>query len=52
MSQKFPVWAVRPKLGISELWSRKVWGLALKGPNGVQGKAPESFGSLGLTHFL
>ena len=49
MSQKFPVWVVRPKLRISELWSSGVWGLTLKGPNGVWSKAPENFGSLGLT---
>ena len=52
VSQIYLVWAVRPKLGIFELWSRRVWGLALKGPNGVRGKAPENFGSLGLTHFF
>ena len=27
VSQKFPVWVARPKLGISELWSRWGWGL-------------------------
>ena len=36
MSQKFPIWAVIPKLGISELWSKGIWGPALKGPNGVR----------------
>ena len=53
VSQKFPLWVVKPKLGISELWSRWSWGwgLALKGPNGVQGKALENFRFLGLTHF-
>ena len=35
VSQKFPFWAVRHKLGISELWSKGVWGPALKGPYGV-----------------
>ena len=30
VSQKFPIWAVKPKLGISELW-----GPTLKAPNGV-----------------
>ena len=29
VSQKFPIWAVRPKLGISELWSR---GFGEQGP--------------------
>ena len=52
VSQKFPVWAVTPKLRISELWSRGFWGLALKGLNGVQGKALENFGSLELTHIF
>ena len=23
-------------------WSREVWGPALKGPNGIRGKAPEN----------
>ena len=35
VSQKFPVSAVRHKLGISELWSRGIWGPVLKGPNGI-----------------
>ena len=43
VSQKFPIWAVRYKLGISELWSRGVWGPTLKAPNGIWGKAPKIF---------
>ena len=34
VSQKFSVWAVRAKLGILKLWSKQVWGSALKVPNG------------------
>ena len=48
MSQKFPISAVRHKLGISELLSRGVWGPILKDPNGIQGKGPEIFGYLTL----
>ena len=43
VSQKFPIWAIRHKLGISELWSRGVWGPTLKAPNGIWGKAPKNF---------
>ena len=35
-SQKFPIWAVSPKLGNFELWSKGNWGPVLKGPNGVR----------------
>ena len=43
VSQKFPIWVVRHKLGISELWSRGVWRPTLKAPNGIWGKAPNFF---------
>ena len=46
--QKFPIWAVRHKLGISELLTRVVWGATLKAPNGVWGKALKNFGYLAL----
>ena len=46
--QKFPILAVKHKLGISKLWSRGIWGPTLKGPNGIRGKAPENFGYLTL----
>ena len=36
------------KLEISELWSRGVWGPAVKAPNVFQGKYPEIFGYLTL----
>ena len=48
VSQKFPISAVRHKLGISEPWSRGVWGPIPKGPNGIRGKVPENFGYLTL----
>ena len=32
VSQKFLIWAVKPKLEISELWSRGVWGTCSEGP--------------------
>ena len=52
VSQKFPIWAVRSKFGISQLYSRGVWGPALKGPSGFWGKALENFGYLTLTRFF
>ena len=48
VSQKFPISAVKHKLGISELWNRGLWGPTLKGPNGIWGKASEKFGYLTL----
>ena len=43
VSQKFPIWAVRHKLRISELWSRGVWGSTLIGPQGDSGQSPRKF---------
>ena len=43
VSQKFPLLAVRHKLGISELWSRGFWVPTLKASNGIWGKAPKIF---------
>ena len=42
MCQKYQIWVVRHKFGVFELWSRGVWGPALKAPNGFRGKAPEN----------
>ena len=39
--QKCSISAGRHKLGISEFWSRGVWGPAVKAPNGIRGKSPE-----------
>ena len=47
VSQKFPIWVVKPKLGNSELWSRgEGWAPALKAFNVVQGKALEKISYL------
>ena len=43
VSQTFPICVVRPELGISELWSRGIWGPALKASNGVRVKAPKKY---------
>ena len=40
--QKCPIWTAIHKLGISELWSRGVWGPAVKVRNGVSGKSLEN----------
>ena len=39
VSQKLPIWPVWHKSGISDLWSRGVWGPILKVPSGIWGKA-------------
>ena len=43
VSQKFPIWVVRCKLGISELWSRGVWGPTLIRPQWDSGQSPWKF---------
>ena len=43
VSKKLPTWAIRHKLGISELWSKGVCGPTLKAPDEIQGKAPKDF---------
>ena len=41
VSQKFPIWDVRLKLEISELWSRGIAQPTLKSPNGIWGQVPK-----------